>query len=355
MLVAAVNAQRTDIPPSDRLAAYERIRQSVASAPGVAAAGVSVVTPIGNISWNNRIDVSGGVALSERQRLAFFNAITPGWLETFGTPLVGGRDVSAADTKSAPRVMLVNEAFARKFLNGANPIGHTVRLGVDGPNPSPPIEIVGMVGDAVYRSLRDPVPPTTYVPLAQLDNGPRPAPASVSVSVRSTSQSPALLTRTIADAIARVNPDLTLTFRPLADQVNAALTQERLVAMLAGFFGALALLLAGLGLYGVTAYAVSRRRTEIGIRMALGAAPGGVVRLVLTRVTLLVGAGIVAGCAVSLWAARFVSTLLYGLEPRDPVTMIGAAMALAAVGALAGWLPAYRASRIDPAEVLRDS
>jgi ABC-type antimicrobial peptide transport system permease subunit len=135
--------------------------------------------------------------------------------------------------------------------------------------------------------------------------------------------------------------------------VNASLTQERLVAMLAGFFGGLALLLAGLGLYGVTSYAVSRRRTEIGIRMALGAAPGGVVRLILTRVTLLVGAGIVAGCGVSLWAAQFVSTLLYGLQPRDPKTMIAAAAALAAVGALAGWLPAYRASRIDPAEVLR--
>jgi putative ABC transport system permease protein len=151
-----------------------------------------------------------------------------------------------------------------------------------------------------------------------------------------------------------VNPDLTVTFRPLAEQVNASLTQERLVAMLAGFFGALALLLAGLGLYGVTAYAVSRRRTEIGIRMALGAEPGRVVRLVLTRVTLLVGAGIVAGCALSLWAAQFVSTLLYGLQPRDPITIVGAASALAAVGALAGWLPAYRASRIDPAEVLRE-
>jgi ABC-type antimicrobial peptide transport system permease subunit len=125
--------------------------------------------------------------------------------------------------------------------------------------------------------------------------------------------------------------------------------------MVAGFFGGLALLLAGLGLYGVTSYAVNRRRTEIGIRMALGAAPGGVVRLVLTRVSLLVSAGIIAGCAVSVWAVRFVSTLLYSVQPRDPVTMISAAVALAAVGVLAGWLPAYRASRIDPAEVLRNS
>ena len=140
-----------------------------------------------------------------------------------------------------------------------------------------------------------------------------------------------------------MNKDLALTFRPLADQVNASLTQERVVAMLAGFFGALALLLAGLGLYGVTLYAVSRRRTEIGIRMALGAAPRGVVRLVLSRVTLLVGIGVLVGAGVSVWAAKFVETLLYGLEPRDPVTLVGAAVVLATVGAAAGWLPAYRA------------
>src|SRR4029077_5281900 len=139
------------------------------------------------------------------------------------------------------------------------------------------------------------------------------------------------------------------------DQVNASLTQERLVALLSGFFGALALLLAGLGLYGVTSYTVTRRRAEIGIRMALGAAPSGIVRLVLARVTLLVAFGVAVGAAVSVWAARFVAALLYGLEPRDPVTLIGSSIALAAVGALAGWLPAHRASRIDPAQVLRDA
>jgi len=192
--------------------------------------------------------------------------------------------------------------------------------------------LVGVVADAVYRSLRDPVPPTMYVPLAQFDDSRRPAPPNISVSVRARGGPPALLARGVAAAITSVNPDLALTFRPLADQVDASLTQERIVAMLSGFFGALALLLAGLGLYGVTSYAVTRRRTEIGIRMALGAAPAGVVRLVLARVT-----------------------LLYGLEPRDPATLAGSAAALAAVGALAGWLPAHRASRIDPAQVLRDA
>jgi ABC-type antimicrobial peptide transport system permease subunit len=164
-----------------------------------------------------------------------------------------------------------------------------------------------------------------------------------------------MLTRSVATALATVNPRLALTFRTLSDQVNATVTRERVVALLSGFFGALALLLAGLGLYGVTSYAVSRRRIEIGIRMALGAAPAGVVRLVLSRVTMLVGIGVVVGAGVSLWASKFVATLLYGLEPRDPVTLVASAALLATVGAVAGWLPARRASRIDPAEVLRDS
>jgi putative ABC transport system permease protein len=172
--------------------------------------------------------------------------------------------------------------------------------------------------------------------------------------VRAAGGPPALLTRPLAAALTGVNRDLAITFRPLADQVNAALTQERIVAMLSGFFGALALLLAALGLYGVTSYAVSRRRTEIGIRMALGAAPGGVIRLVLRRVAILVSLGVLVGSAASLWAARFVETLLYGLQPRDPLTFVAAAVVLAAIGAVAGWLPARRAARIDPARVLRD-
>jgi ABC-type antimicrobial peptide transport system permease subunit len=124
--------------------------------------------------------------------------------------------------------------------------------------------------------------------------------------------------------------------------------------MLSGWFSVLALLLSALGLYGVTAYAVNRRRTEIGIRMAIGAAPARVVRLVLARVTVLLGLGVVIGTAASIWASRFISTLLYGLEPRDPATLMASAAVLTAVGALAGSLPAYRASRVDPAEVLRE-
>jgi putative ABC transport system permease protein len=178
---------------------------------------------------------------------------------------------------------------------------------------------------------------------------------SVSLSVRATSGSPVVLTKAVADAIGAVNPRLSLTFRPLADQVDGSLRRERVMAILSGCVGGLALLLASIGLYGVTAYSVARRRAEIGVRVALGATPAGVVRLMLSRVSLQVGVGLLAGAGISLWASKFVASLLYGLQPRDPASIIGAAVILAAVASAAGWLPAYRASRLDPAAILRDS
>jgi ABC-type antimicrobial peptide transport system permease subunit len=159
----------------------------------------------------------------------------------------------------------------------------------------------------------------------------------------------------VAAALTAVDSSLAITFRPLQDRIDASLTRERLVALLSGFFGALALLLAALGLYGVTSYAVTRRRTEIGIRMALGAEPAGVLRLVLVRVFMLVALGVIIGTALSVWSSQFIASLLYELQPRDGVTLVTAALTLTTVGAIAGWLPAHRASRIDPTQVLRES
>jgi predicted permease len=331
------------------------VLRQVRALPGTADAALSVITPVSGQGWNNSVEVSNAAPLPGRQAMTFMNGITPGWFATFGTPLIAGRTFTDRDRYGAPPVAIVNQAFVRRFLNGASPIGRTVRSrGVPGlVNKNVPKEIVGVVADAVYRNLREPVPPTTYLPIAQIDESF--GQPSVTLMVRSTAGSPALLARSIAAEVAAVNPDLAVTFRPLADHVNAALTQERVIAMLSGFFGGLALLLAGLGLYGVTSYGVSRRRREIGIRVALGAAPGRVIRLVLRRVALLVGAGVMLGAAASVWASPLVATLLYGMQPRDPGTLIGAASVLAAVGTLAGWLPARRASRIDPAEVLRDT
>jgi ABC-type antimicrobial peptide transport system permease subunit len=204
--------------------------------------------------------------------------------------------------------------------------------------------------------------PTAYVPLAQsADESPRgepavvPAgPAMVVLSVRAASARPALLIKSVAAAIGEVNPTLTLTFEPLDSRVGEALLRERLLALLSASFGVLALVMAAVGLYGVTSYTVSLRRTEIGIRMALGATRGSVIRLVLSRVSVLIGVGILVGLAVGAWASRFVATLLYDLQPGDPLTLAMSAAVLAVVGAAAGWLPAHRASRLDPTAVLNE-
>jgi predicted permease len=350
ILVASLNAQRAQLEPDQRAQLFRRTLDAAAAVPGVASAALSAVTPISGSTWNNRIELPDGPALSERERMTYINLVSGGWFGTYGTPIIAGRDFTHADTMGAAPVAIVNETFAQKFAYGKNPVGTRVREPAFGSRPAIERQIVGYVKDAVYRSLRDPVPPTMYIPYAQQ---PEP-PSFMSISVRAAGGSPALLTKPLAAVLTDVNRDLAITFRPLEDQVNAALTQERIVALLSAFFGGLALLLAALGLYGVTSYAVSRRRTEIGIRMALGAAPGGVVRLVLRRVAILVGLGVIVGTAVSLWAGRFVATLLYGLEPRDPFTVVAAAAVLGTIGALAGWLPARRASRVDPARVLRD-
>jgi putative ABC transport system permease protein len=359
VLLVNVNVARARVSEGDRLAFFDRL-VSAARVPGVVKAAASMITPAAGFGIVEMLRLSEAPASFEimkdgkmNSNASYANYVTPGFFATYGTPIKAGRDFDDRDSRGAPPAIIVNETFVRKFLDGRNPIGAVMAFerGLAAPTLK---TIVGVVGDATYNGLRADAAPANYSPLAQFDwpGGKSP---DITISVRASAGSPMLLARGLAAALTAVDHDLVFTFRPMTDQVSASLTQERVIAMLAGFFGALALLLAGLGLYGVTSYAVSRRRAEIGIRMALGAAPGSVIRLVLTRVTLLVGIGVLVGAGVSIWASKFVATLLYGLEPRDPATLVGAAIVLSAVGAAAGWLPAYRASRIDPAAVLRQS
>jgi putative ABC transport system permease protein len=191
----------------------------------------------------------------------------------------------------------------------------------DDPGRSLSAEIVGVVADSVYFSLRESVPPTVYTPLAQFYLWPSNL-ASVSLNIRAAIASPQSLTKSVSGAINSVSPALSFTFQPLAGRLDASLVQERITAMLAGFFGALGLFLAAIGLHGVTSYAVARRRAEIAIRAALGATPQQVVRLMLSRVAVVVALGIAIGGAVSVWAGRFVASLLYGVPARDASTLM---------------------------------
>jgi putative ABC transport system permease protein len=354
VLLVRLDVPRTSAEPSQRAALYERVAATVRGTPGVAHAAISEVTPVSGMITDVYVEAENGPELAPPQNISYRNVITPDWFATYGTRLAAGRDFDNRDRLASPPVAIVNETFARRFLQGANPLGRRIRNPSPAPGETRPwMEVVGIVADATYLSLRAAVPPTMYVPLAQQPAGSGFLPFAT-LSVRAASGSPLSLARGVGDAIARVDSDIAITFTPLKQQVDAALVQERIMAMLSGWFSALALLLSALGLYGVTAYAVNRRRTEIGIRMAIGAAPARVVRLVLARVAALLGLGVLIGTAASVWASRFIATLLYGLEPRDPATLISSAAVLAAVGVLAGSLPAYRASRVDPAEVLRE-
>jgi len=213
---------------------------------------------------------------------------------------------------------------------------------------TPPFEVVGVVKDAKYNSVREATPSIIYFPITQLKDSIQPV-----FEIRTVAQ-PTSLAKTAAAAISGVNRNISLNFRVLETQVNDSLRQEQLLATLSGFFGALALLLAMIGLYGVLAYTVTQRRKEIGIRMALGAGKGSILRLIMRDVSILLAAGLAVGVAISFWATRFMQKMLFELNAHDTKTIALAASLLIAVALVAGYLPARRAAHLDPNVVLRD-
>jgi predicted permease len=357
VVVAIVDARRSAVPASARLALFERVREAAAAVPGVECAATSMATPLGSagVRFTPLITFPGNAASAGRDLRILTTPVSPGWFRTFGTRLLAGRDFDAHDGAGAPHVVIVNEAFARRYFDGANPLGRTIMEVRDDPADRRSLEVVGLVEDAAFTSVREPVEPTLYRPIAQaVDEKMLASFPSVSVSVRAAERSPAGLTGGLAAAIGGVDPDLSVSFQTVTETLNVFYVRERLLALLSAFFGAFALLLASLGLYGVTSSAVTRRRREIGVRMALGAEPRAVVRMVLGRLSLLAGLGIAAGAIGGLWAARFVAALLFDTATHDLLTFGASAAVLAAVAGAAGWLPARRAARIDPATVLRE-
>jgi ABC-type antimicrobial peptide transport system permease subunit len=266
---------------------------------------------------------------------------------------LAGRDFDAGDTAGAPFVGIVNETLARKFFPHTDPIGKYIHLEPEQGKPPDPIRIVGILKDAKYNSLRDETPPTAYFPFAQLN----PLTYGVidnPVFEAHTTSPPATLAHAAEEAITGLNKAIDLNFGTLEQQVDDSLRQEQLLATLSGFFGALALFLAMIGLYGVLGYMVTQRRKEIGIRMALGAGSSAILRLILRDVAILLAAGIAAGLGLSLWATRLVQTMLFELSARDTKTITLSIVLLAMVALLAGYLPARRAAHLDPNTILRD-
>jgi putative ABC transport system permease protein len=353
LVIVDVNLFASGIRPEERGARVERLRDAAAIS-GVRSVSVSQMRLLTGGGWfsNNMVAVGDGPMLPEdRRHRVWRNAITSGWFETMGIPLRDGRDFSDRDRVGSTPVAIVNEAFARRYLSGQQPIGQTLRVDSDD---GPRYEIVGIAADAVYTTPRNGMLPTMYVALAQREPREWNSWRSVVLTIKAAAGQRALVERDVATTLTKADPTLVFRSGTFDQMLAATMTQERLVAMMSGFFGALALVLAGLGLYGIVAQAVNARRTEIGLRLALGALPTGIVRLVFRRVGALIVMGLALGLAGSWWAVRFVAPLLFQIETRDPLTFSGTAAVLVAVGVLAAWVPARHAARLDPATVLRE-
>jgi predicted permease len=264
------------------------------------------------------------------------------------TPLLSGRDFSRQDRNNSPQVAIVNETLVKRFYAGQNPIGRIFRIDSRPGMPQQAVEIVGVMKDAKYESLREATLPTAFFPISQLRENQPEGEFELRTAVK-----PSTLASAVEEAVGSVNKTIPLEFMTLAQQVDDSLVQERLLATLSAFFGALALLLAAIGLYGALSYLVAQRRTEFGIRMALGAMPESILRLVMRDVAMVLGAGIAAGVSISLLTASILQKLLFGLVSHDATTMIGAICVLAAVALTAAYLPARRAMRSDPMTALR--
>jgi predicted permease len=354
LLVATIDTQHASMSLDARHALYIQIVDAVRRIPDVESAALSFVPAVvnGGMPGQPIHAVSGTAPLPPTGANTALNLISPGWFQTMKISLVAGRDIGPGDRLDAPQVVVVNQTFARKFLGTANPIGHTVTLFLPGP-PPPPVEIVGVVGDSVYGGLRSRIQETIYLPIAQRSDVWLRFLSPIDLTIRSRSGQLGTLEGNVVSTIGSVNRDLSLALHPLSDYVSDSLVQERLVALLSGGFALLALVLAAIGLYGVTAYAITKRRTEIGIRIALGASAAHIVRLTTARLVTLIGLGAVVGAVASVWASRYIASLLYGVQPRDPASLAGAVLVLSLTAMLAAWTPVRSAVRTDPVSSIR--
>ena len=348
VLVGNLDLRATGVTPENRMQLFTRVREALGAIPGVDAAAMSFVTPVSGSTWNLEINVPG-YAANER-RGVLFNGVTPGYFKVMGTPLIAGRDIAETDRAGGPNVMVVNDAFAKKYFNADNPIGKTFTLvGYGRERKDRVVEVVGVVANAKYQRLREAVQPIMYGAFAQE----RTIFSSQRLAIR-TLGAPMDSRNAIVAAIAGVDSDIAVDLKRLDEDLGANVLQERLVATLSGFFGGLALLLAALGLYGVMSYTVTRRRNEIGIRMALGAEPRSVIGLVLKNVALITTVGLIAGAAAAVGTGRFINALLFNLAATDRTMIVITAVTLASAAAIAGYLPARRAAKIDPMAALRE-
>jgi predicted permease len=343
---------------------YDRLLARVRTLPNVHSASLSAITPLGGSQWNSDVVVEGYQRRADEKPYIDFNAVSPGFFETLGIPILLGRDFRAEDNPPfspdpKPRpdkedeklgppapVAIITEAMAKHYFAHQSPIGRHFTNG-DKFDAAKTFEIVGVVRDAKYFNIREAVEPMIYVPVWRFGSG------SEELCIRSNGR-PEQLIASVRHETANIDPAIpllqTLT---LEEQFDNTIAQERVVTTLCSFFGVLAVLLAAIGLYGVMAHSVTRRYREIGIRMALGARSGAVLRLVFRDTALMIGIGACIGLPAAFALTHLVKSFLYGLTPQDPLSIVLATVGLMSVTALAGFIPARRATRVDPMVALR--
>ena len=331
----------------DRLpVVYRELHDKLAAAPGVMSLAQAAITPISGSSWNDEVRAEGFTA---KPQICWFNEVSADYFRTLGTPFVAGRDFNSQDAPGAPKVAIISQEFAKKVFGPGDPVGRVFRLSAPQGKVDPMYQVAGVVRNTKYADLREDFPCIAFLSAEQEED----LGLGVTFIARAAGR-PADVLRAMTQAVAAVNPGIDVHTHILTIQIEEALLRDRLMATLAGAFGLLAGLLATLGLYGVIAYMVERRRSEIGIRMALGADRGKVVRLVLREAALLLVVGVGAGTLLSLWAGQAAASMLFGIQPRDPSVMASAIALLAAVALIASYAPARRASRVEPMRALRE-
>lgn len=346
IVAASIDISRPKYNAQHRPVIYRELLDHIRARPGIVAAAEVFFTPISGSGWNNSVRPDGS---STTYKESFFNRVGLGYFRTMGTAIVYGRDFTSSDTLSSPKVGIVNEVFVQKLFGGENPVGRTFRVEAQAGKAEDAYQIVGVVRNTKYYDVREDFLAIAFLPMAQeAEIG------SDLTFVMRTSGPVGDVFSGVKAAAAEVHPEIGLQFTVLTSQLRESLARDRLMATLAVAFGVLAGLLATLGLYGVIAYMVARRRNEIGIRIALGAGRSDVIGLVLREAVVMLIAGLVIGAGLSLWAGRAASTLLFGLKAHDPLTLAGAMLLLGIVTFIASYGPARRAAKVEPMTALRE-
>jgi predicted permease len=335
----------------------KQVLDRVSALPGVTGMTFAQMGLLEGNEWDSSMSVEGYEAKPGESMNPYCNAVSPGYFKTMGIPLIAGRDFDDRDARFVEgdpkaqlpsyKVAIVNESYAKHYFGDRSPLGYHIGFGTN-PGTKTPIEIIGVVKDAKYTGVRDEIPRQVYFAFMENDTA-----GGAVMYVRTTSRPDAAF-GAVRQIVRELDSNIPIyNLRTMDHQIDQSLLNDRLIATLSTAFGVLATLLAVIGLYGVMAYTVARRTREIGVRMALGAVAGDVVWLVMREVLALVGSGLALGLIASWGLSRLVSSQLYGVAGSDPMTIAGACVVLASVAALAGYIPARRATSVNPVLALR--